>query len=251
MRRISIAILFILVVGRVCFAEEPDSSGQKKCLFVGEVNSDSINIRSDSTVNSEVVCKINKKECVDVISESYDWYKIRLPQNAPSFIKKDFVDISDDKTATVSKDNVNVRLRPDTASAILGKIDRDEAVNILEDRGGWYKIEPINSSFGWIRKNFVNKIDEEKIKLAKKAKKDEREATTDKSISVEGIIKPKTFTRIATHKLITEDDEVYLLNGNKEELASLNGRRVKVVGKIIPAEYSNPIIEIEKIEALD
>jgi uncharacterized protein YgiM (DUF1202 family) len=188
---------------------------------------------------------------VDVVSKAYDWYKIRLPKSAPSFIKKEFVEILNDNAATVSKDNVNIRLRPDTASKILGKAKKDEPVNIVEDAGLWYKIEPIRNSFGWIHKNFVNKADEEKIKLAKKAKKNEGEEVANKIIAVCGIIKPKTFTKIASHKLITADNEVYLLKGNKEELTTLNSRRVKVSGKIIPSEYSNPIIEIEKLEALD
>lgn len=269
--KISVLLFVFIQTTYICLAEEPGSSKgevnandvesttvasdtrskQKPYSFQGEVNADNINIRSDSTTGSEVICKINKSECVDVLLELYNWYKIRLPKIAPSFIKKDFVTLADNNTAKVIKDNVNIRLRSDTSSPILGKVNKGEVVNILEDKGDWYKIEPVANSFGWIHKSFVNKLEEKKIKLAKKSKED-IEAVSNKNITVEGIIKPKTFTRIATHKLISDDNKVYLLKGNKEDLIPLNHRRVKIIGKLVdPTKQKNPIIEVEKIEALD
>jgi uncharacterized protein YgiM (DUF1202 family) len=234
--------VFLTATCYVCFAQE-----QKQRLFQGEVNADDINIRSDSTMGSEIICKMNKNESIDVITQAYDWYKIRLPQNAPSFIKKDLVSPTEGKTAKVLKDNVNIRLRPDTASAILGRVNTDDTVNILEENGEWYKIEPVKNSFGWIHKNFLNKVQEKKIKLASEKNNEPIKET----ITVEGLIKPKTITSVATHKLTTEDRKLYLLNSSQEDLSSFNNRRVKISGKVDDPTKPNPIIEVEKIEALD
>jgi uncharacterized protein YgiM (DUF1202 family) len=229
-------------IARISLAEEPD---KKSYLFRGEVNADDINIRADSTASAEIVCKINKGAVVEVISELYGWYKIELPADAPSFINKNLLSLNDDKTAEVAGDNINIRLRPDTSSPILGRVNKGQAVKVLEEKGDWCRIEPSANSHGWIHKNFVNRI-EKKSRLSKDA------VVVDNHITVEGLLKQKTFTRVATHKLITEDSKVYLLKSDKENLDSFNRRRVKISGQLVdPAQQAHPVIEVEKIEALD
>lgn len=242
--------------------------------FTGEVNANNINIRSDSTVSAEIICKSAKGERLEVVSERYDWYKIRLPKQAPSFIKKNLVAGIEDKpadsfdklkasgnelikNAKVIKDRVNIRLTPSESSPILGKVDRNEVLTVLEDKGGWYKIEPVNNSFGWISSKFISVV-----RLPIAAAKPEPPQTQQQAISVtegkntiiEGIIKPYgiVFKRPATHKLITSDNKIFLLKGNKKSLDQLNYHKVKVIGKLTgPDSQKYPIIEVEKIEALD
>jgi len=144
-------LLFIIIPFRgLGFAQD------KTFLFQGEINANNINIRSDSTINSKIICIANRGEPVEVIRESYAWYKIRLPKRAPSFIKKNLVELIDTKSAKVIKNNVNIRLGPDESSPILGKADKNEVINILSESGEWYKIEPLANSFGWVHSKFVN-----------------------------------------------------------------------------------------------
>ena len=222
------------------------SSAQEGVIFQGELNEDNINVRADSTVSARTICALKKGEIVEVLRESYGWYKIRLPHSAPSFIKKDFLLSIDNKTARVLKNNVNIRLGPDTSSVILGKANTGDVVNILEKNGDWLKIDPIPNSFGWINKNFVNRIENRELVSGIKAgvQGDKEE------IIVEGIIRPKVFTRVATHKLI-DLEKTYLLKGDKAYLDSFIGRKVKVSAKIIdPAMQKYPILAVEKIEAI-
>jgi len=278
-------LLFILIP-LICSAQQNEKSLpqelkvnpiHKPVLFQGRINAHNINVRSDSTVNSKIICAVNKGEPVEVVRESYEWYKIILPKAAPSFIKKDLVALIDEKTAKVLKDNVNIRLQPNESSAILGKAGKNEVINIAEDNGEWYKIEPLNNSFGWVNKKFVDKADTinpvrdtisfsrlplvskgvnktEEVKLVQENKIVGEKVSLDESITIEGIIKPygKVIKRIATHKLIAADNKVFLLKGNKESLDSLNYHKVKVTGKLIhPKNQKGTIIEILKIEALD
>lgn len=247
------------------------SPAQEFQAFQGEINANNINIRFDSTTSSQAICNVNQGDYVEVILEFYDWYKIKLPKTAPAFIKKDLVATIDDKIAKVLKDRVNIRLHPNLSSPIIGRVNKNEAVNILEDKGQWYKIEPVNS-FGWIHKKFVNKVIsiKEETKIAKddrgESKEDTLSVTTEKSdglsqtllvdegITLEGIIKPygKVIKRIATHKLITRDGKIFLLKGNREKLNILTYHKVRVVGKSIGSvKEKYPVIEISKIEVLD
>jgi uncharacterized protein YgiM (DUF1202 family) len=239
--------------------------------FCGEVNTDNINIRCDATINSEVICKVNKGESTEVVSEFYEWYKIRLPKDAPSFIKKDLVtiiekegtqspglispveDIAQEKQiAKVIKENVNIRLSPSESAAIIGKVNKNELVNILKDEGKWYKITPPSNSFGWVHKKFINKKSPLiKTEQLPESKLTESTKTSQDKISFIGIIEPygKIFKRRGTHKFLTEDNKVFLLKGDKKILDNLNYRKVKITGRLIDTfRKEMPVIEIESLE---
>lgn len=220
--------------------------------FLGRINSDNINIRSDSTINSQVISSINREEIVEVVNELYNWYKIRLPIKAPSFIRKDFVSNVDEKTALVLKTGVNIRLGPNESSAILGRVDKNEIINILQESGAWYKISPVNNSFGWIYKKFVDKTTAP-VKIIQTKDEILTKDGPDGEIVVVGILRSygRVVHRSATHKLITAD-KIFLLKGNIENFNSLINHRVKVTGKIAAKKTNKyPIIEISKMEILN
>lgn len=231
--------------------------------FSGRVNSDNINIRLDSTINSRAITSVNRQDPVEVISELYDWYKIRLPITAPSFIKKDFVSKVSENTGVVLKTNVNVRLEPNESSAILGKLGKDEVINILQESGAWYKISPVNNSFGWIYKKFVDKTTVPVVKSLPVSKPVEITQSKEEilvkerpeeGIIVEGILRSygRVVHRAATHKLITANKKTFLLKGNIKNFNSMINRRIKVTGKIIAKKaYKYPMIEVSKMELLN
>ena len=236
--------------------------------FNGEMASDNINIRVDSTVGSEVICVLKKYDKVEVDAELYDWYKIRLPKNAPSFVKKSLFECmpsqpphpsnapisARNETACASakalKDKINVRLKPNESSQILGKVKSDEIVSVLNDSNGWLKIEPIRDSFGFVNKKFINKLSD-----IENLEKDSTPLVTAQPnqglVIVTGIVQPygKIFGRKTTHKLIC-GDKTYLLKGNKQSLDSINYKKVKVTGKINDPKQKYPIIEITSIESV-
>lgn len=255
----------LIVFAALVFISVFHSNGlcaQVSTPFSGKVTAEKINIRIDSTVSSEKISSIDKGEGVEVVSELYDWYKIRLPKNSPSFIKKNLVTAVEDKPADsfdklkdssetqnriakVTADKVNIRLSPSESSPILGKAAKDEVITILEDKGAWYRIEPINNSFGWINKKFV-----EKSVIEKKPET----VPVDNNVTVEGVIRPygMIFKRPATHKLVTAEEKVFLLKGNKKSLDALNYHKVRIIGKYVSQDTAKlPVIEIERVEGLD
>jgi uncharacterized protein YgiM (DUF1202 family) len=257
----------VFIFSAVCFvltgAVVADNSA-----FTGQVNGSGINVRVDATVGADVICTLPKGESVEVVREAYDWYKIRLPKEAPSYIKKDLLEcnsvnrnnlnpdfISQSgkcQSAKVIKDRVNIRMGPSESAWILGKIDKDTVVNIVGESGAWYKIHPVYQSYGWVNKKFVNK---EVVALPKPEAVLKPEAVkTGDQLVVEGKVSPYGIVlwRKATHKLITAENKLYFLKGDRKGLDSLNYRKVKVTGKIIGmAENDCPIIQIDIIEALN
>ena len=260
--------LLCFVLARVVFADGFTA-------FTGQVNASDINVRVDATIGSAVVCTLAKGQLVEVVLEVYDWYKVRLPKTAPSYIKKELVECINNPTekcssAKVTGSKVNIRLGPSETSWILGKVDESTVVNIIKEEGGWYKIEPVHQSYGWVNKKFINK----NIVVFKEGEKPTtalqtttlqpvalatggRDATTIQApdqLVVEGIVSPYgvVLWRKATHKLVTDNKQVYFLKGNRKGLDSLNYHKVKVTGKLItPKDSKSPIIEVAIIEVLN
>lgn len=251
------AILIFLGVSS-SFGQETGQS-----IFSGVVNSEGINVRTDASINSKIIYKLNKQEVVEIVLEKFDWYKIRLPKTAAVFVKKSLFAPLDEKTATASKTNINVRLEPSESSPILGKIKDSESISILEDTAEWYKIIPTANTFGWVHKKFIDKtaalpkpqeVPKKEVKKEQPKLKTERTSKEEEIIIVEGLLHPygKVFGRQATHKLITKEYDTYLLKGSIENLNSLTYHKVRITAKLIESKKQKfPLLEVIKIEALD
>lgn len=248
--------VFILL----CFSLLPCLGVLASEISYGRVTADNINVRSDATINSQIICQVRESDTVEVILDRYDWYKIKLPKTAPVFVKKELIACIDTNTAKAVKDNINIRLLPSESSVVLGEISKNEILNILEDQGDWYKIEPTDNSFGWIHKKFVEKTAPVSqvpvISIpTKPAQSDETEVEDrNEEILLEGVVQPygKVFKRLATHKLVTKDQGTFLLKANLSNLNTLTYHRVKITGKLVSLKKQKyPVIEVVKMEALD
>lgn len=251
-------IFVLLIFFHCCLANANDNIS-----FSGVVNQDKINIRADSTVSSPKICAIDKDTNVEIIEEKYEWYKIKLPEKARVFVKKDLISFIDEKTAKGAKDNINIRLEPNETSAIIGKIEKNEVISVLGDLGLWLQIKPVNNSFGWINKKFVdkdrpNKLPERKeitsAAVANTQISQNTEILPAETIILEGIIKPygKVIKRKGTHKLFTKDGQIIILKGRPDNLNSLLYHKVKITGKVIPQQRQKySVVEIIKMEAAE
>lgn len=240
----------------ILFAQAATALAGAFVAFSGQVNADGINVRVDATTGSAVVCNVSKGELVEVVAQVYDWYKIRLPKGAPSYVKGDLVEcVNSDPTtnpgkclaAKVIKDRINIRLGPSESTWILGKADKLTVLNILAEESGWYKIQPVYQSYGWVNKRFISK----EIELSKK--QETALPPSDGLLVIEGTVSPygMVLWRQATHKLITSENKIYLLKGNRQGMNSLNYHKVRITGKLISLQADKyPVIEVNIIEAL-
>ena len=158
-----LCILILSLASCVCWAERNVEvlKESAEAVILGEVTEDGINVRTDSTIGSDIICKVNKGEQVTITQELYEWYKIRLPKQAQVYVKKElFKCIAFDKDCLKAQaigDRINIRVAADLASSISGLIKRDEQVEVIEDLDAWYKIKPTDNTFGWIHKEFIRK----------------------------------------------------------------------------------------------
>ena len=235
----------------VCFSYAQDSG------FSGEINSSGINLRTDATTTSAVLFVLDKGEKVEVVLGQFGWYKVRLPKIVSVYVKKNLVEciksteipavstadapVKKCVSAKILGDRVNIRSKPSESAPIVGIVDKNEIVNVVSETGDWYKIEPIQNSFGWVNKKFIDKVVPPPAK-----ENDEQLPVFTGTVQPYGVV----FMRSATHKLVTADNKIYLLKGNRVTLNALNRQQVRVIGKIISVPSAKyPIIEIKIIEA--
>lgn len=232
--------------------------------FPGVINTGDVHIRADATVGAISICQAKEGQAVEVVDAAYDWYQITLPDQAPVFVFAKFVKRDADNEWVISGSNVNLRMQPDLGAPILGQVDKGTKVQVITESGEWYRIKPLPSTRGWIHKKFVDRATEPPLQsavslksaqpLPPEARTKPQDAESKKGqqypvISVQGVLRSKFFTAVATHKLIASGGkEVYLIRSSTVYLNDYVNEEVRVEGRVteIP-EAADPLIEVEKI----
>ncbi len=128
----------------------------KKFPFLAEIIDDDINVRAGQNTNFEKLCQMDKGDEVIVYEESFNWYRIQLPQRCPAYIIEKYVERVDNVKGKITGSHVNIRATANAESSWIGMIAKDEEVKILSKKDGWYKVVPDRHMFGWIAGQFVS-----------------------------------------------------------------------------------------------
>ncbi|MGL5749713.1 MAG: SH3 domain-containing protein, partial [Paraclostridium sp.] len=116
------------------------------------VNATSLNIRSGPSTSHGIVGKLNKGEKVEVISESNGWSKIKFKGSIAYTSSQYLINNNggnptpepEPETTTIKVVNatsLNVRSGPSTSNGIVGKLNKDEKVEVISESNGWSKIK--------------------------------------------------------------------------------------------------------------
>jgi len=124
------------------------------------VSQKKVNVRGQARINSEVVSHLDKGDKITVLeeittakkpNEPDKWYKISLPSSAPAWVFASYLD-ADKK---VKSTRLNMRSGPGENFSVLGTIEKGTAVNVLETKGEWHKIEPPASAYAFVAAHLV------------------------------------------------------------------------------------------------
>jgi SH3-like domain-containing protein len=238
----ALSLAWLVFLASLAFAQEEG--------FQVKVNSDNINIRADATVNSASICTVNKDDTLQAVAERYgEWYKVKLPPNAPAYVNRALVVPQDAKTLRVIKFGVNIRLEPNEKSLIIARVNIGQLLNLVKDEGEWAKVEPPPGSFGWIHKKFADSL---APKPEKKAAQN-TPAQSDPNV-YEGTLEPygRGVKYTAALKFTAADGKTFLLTGDRRSLENLSYHRVRITAmKIVEQRQGYPVIYPQKIEVLD
>ena len=111
-----------------------------------------------------MITRLNRGQVVQVLGElthkkakadePAKWYRIALPTNTPVWVHADYVD----KTAkTVKPKKLNLRGGPGENFSVLGVLEKDAPVNIVQEKGNWLRIEVPASASGFVAAHLLSK----------------------------------------------------------------------------------------------
>ena len=124
------------------------------------VSQKNVNVRGQARINSEVVTRLNKGDKITVLeeittqkkaNEPDKWYKISLPPSSAAWVFASFLD-ADKK---VKPTRLNIRSGPGENYSVIGLLEKGTAVNVVESKGEWHKIEPPASAYAFVAAHLV------------------------------------------------------------------------------------------------
>jgi len=138
----------------------PVSKSSVNLTIVSQVNS--LNIRTEPSIGSAILGKLNAGDEAVLIEKEGDWARI-TKNKVTGWVHTDYIsEIGEQNnnvpekttkamnTFTVSVDSLNVRSEASLASKKIGVIQKDKVFNVKEVNGNWVKISLDKKKEGWV-----------------------------------------------------------------------------------------------------
>lgn len=148
----------------------------------GKVTASALNVRAGAGTNNKVLGTLKNGANVTVVSQSNGWYKIKYGSGY-GYVSSQYVTIGNNENSSTdnngssndnnsnsgSSDNnininkkgtvrasvLNVRSGPGTNNKIIGNLKNGAKVNVLEEKGEWYKIE-YGKNYGYVSAQYIS-----------------------------------------------------------------------------------------------
>lgn len=126
---------------------------------IGFVNTTNLRLRSKPNTNSSIIDTAPKNDCVVVIAESGDWYKVNYNLQE-GYMHKDYLNVLTRENAElgygkVNGTSVNMRSGPSTAYRAIAVASKGDKCYIIGLNQGWYKVI-YGSSICYIRSDYLD-----------------------------------------------------------------------------------------------
>lgn len=274
---ILIALVCGVFFGAISGSASAQSSTEETFPFVASVKVKTANIRAGQAKGFESVAQVEQGQKLVVISRSFSWYEVRLPESVACYIHSDFVKYLRGDVGEISGKNVNVRAQPKTASAVLGQLSAPANVKILgREAEGWYRIEPVSGISGWISVDLLEfhslNVPPEKVVEAptsniyeakrqqeaqaveeRQEKLQEFEQKKQEALIVKGTIRAldPVLNDNVRHRLEADGGQVFYLQGYRSVLDGFLNLRVQIQG--IPeseTKADQPILLVTQVQLI-
>lgn len=130
----------------------------------GVSKQNNVNIRGQASLNSEVIGHLQKGEPITILEavtikkpkqdEPARWYRIALPTNITVWVNSAYIDAA---TKTVKPRRLNMRGGPGENYSIVGRLQKGDAVNPIDAKGDWTKIETPTNAFGFVAAHLLER----------------------------------------------------------------------------------------------
>ena len=153
-----ITILLALVLSVSTLSMTVSAAGETM-HGIGFVNTASLRLRSEPNTTSKILDTAPKNDCVVVISEVGDWYKVNYNLQE-GYMHSSYLNVLTRENAElgygkVNGSSVNVRTGAGTSYRSIAVAGKNTKCYIIGLNNGWYKVI-YNSKIGYIRSDYVD-----------------------------------------------------------------------------------------------
>ena len=231
--------------------------------FLAEINTDSVNIRAGQNTNYEILIQVDKAAQLVVVDKKLDWYKVKLPDSAKSYISTKYVKNLHSGIGEVLGSNVHIRAGTMPNSSSLGKLNKGDKIRILDKANDWYIIESVEGTYGWVTEKFVTfkskNIPPPKIivlpspKIYPRAEKKVVQPPPppdEKLMTVQGSLELSESPDAADGQYcVMTKDSTYTLEGGRDILDQFLHSQVKIEGVLdqATAASTSPVIKLRRV----
>lgn len=125
---------------------------------IGFVNASSLRVRKEPSTASDILDQANNKECLVVVDQTGDWYKV-IYNLQSGYVHKDYLQVATRENAElgygeVIGSSVNMRSGPSTAYSCVAVAATGDKCYIIGLNQGWYKVI-YKSKVCYIRSDFL------------------------------------------------------------------------------------------------
>lgn len=171
-----IVYLLILICGLISISGYIPNRAEASGSYTAKVYTDSLNVRSEPSLESSIVGALKKHEMVTVSNEEHGWLRIKSDRvsgwAAGYYLKKvdgsvvtasatdpdDNVQKSSAATqATVLADSLRIRAGAGLNYKVLGGLTKGEVVTIMDNSEGWVRIQTPDGQIGWVSDRYIVK----------------------------------------------------------------------------------------------
>lgn len=119
------------------------------------VTASKLNVRSGPSTSHSIVHALWSGNRVTIISESGNWYKIRLSDSRIGFVSKDYIKSDYSISGTITASKLNVRQGPSTSEMVFHTLWQGNKVSVIGVSNGWCRIKLSDGRIGWISGDYV------------------------------------------------------------------------------------------------
>lgn len=152
--------LMVVLVLMVCGSPAAVADG---LLFGATYRSETVNLRSQPTVNSTRLGTYDKDTWVRIDGESGNWYMVTTPDQRQGYMSKNYVDVTQEYKGTiglVTNQNanafLNLRQYPSYDAPVLGIYYNGAPCIILSQNDGWANVM-VDGVMGYFRTEFIRR----------------------------------------------------------------------------------------------
>ncbi|MFD2446179.1 SH3 domain-containing protein [Bacillus sp. CGMCC 1.16607] len=252
---------FVTITG----GQATDKTAEKptKNIKTATIQVDSLNVRSEASLQSNVIGKLKKGDKIEVISSTQDWIQIYF-QNQKAWISSEFVKMNSQSTAnetkieepakplggivgTITANALNIRSQPDLGGKIVGSVSKGNSYSIIEEVNNWSKIEFSPKQYGWVNTWYLEKAMPKSNEIQSQEVKESIVTILHDGTNIRS--GPNVSTSVILRSNEGEQFQVKGLKGDWYEIQLKDGVSGYIAGWLVSVSGSAPQVEKPGAEA--